>query len=98
MSVGTHSQVAKVGVVTLALFASALPAQAAAQELHPYKLVILGTLGGPQSYSDPDHGAANINNEGMVAGVAATAIPDPFFPNFNPGFAGLIGQNPFVYH
>ena len=33
MSVGTHAQVAKVGVVTLALFASALPVRAAAQEL-----------------------------------------------------------------
>jgi probable HAF family extracellular repeat protein len=65
---------------------------------HHYKLVILGTLGGPQSYGDPGHGAANINNRGIAVGVADTPTPDPFYPNFNPVFSGVIGSYPFVYH
>jgi probable HAF family extracellular repeat protein len=89
--------------VTL-LAALAVPSGLTAQDKppnrkdHHYKLVILGTLGGPQSYGDPGHGAANIDNRGIAAGVADTAIPDPFYPNFNPVFSGVIGSYPFVYH
>src|ERR1700730_3616691 len=36
-----------------------------------YKLVVLGTLGGPQSFADAGHGAAlNVLNNGTVAGTA----------------------------
>jgi probable HAF family extracellular repeat protein len=68
------------------------------KEHHHYKLIVLGTLGGPQSYGVPGQGAANINNQGTAVGVADTAIPDPFYPNFNSLFASQIGLDPFVYH
>src|ERR1700676_3670410 len=60
-----------------------------------YKLIDLGTFGGPQSFGDFGHGAANINNQGTAVGVADTPTPDPYYPNFNPfGFF----QDPFVHH
>jgi uncharacterized membrane protein len=63
--------------------------------LPSYKLIVLGTLGGPSSYGDPGHGAGNINNRGAAAGVADTATLDPNYPNFNPlGFFA----DPFVHH
>ncbi|MGB9242353.1 MAG: hypothetical protein WCC03_03295 [Candidatus Acidiferrales bacterium] len=55
---------------------------------HHYKLIDLGTLGGPQSYLDPDNGleigssSPLLNKSGMVTGFADTTTPDPFAPNF----------------
>src|SRR5690349_2201090 len=50
------------------------------QEHLRYKLVDLGTFGGPNSYTngplDP-----TLNNSGTFAGEAETAIPDPYAPN-----------------
>lgn len=90
---------------TALLVALAVPMPVAAQDNpdhhnkhHHYKLIILGTLGGPQSYGDAGHDAANITNQGTVAGVADTAALDPFYPNYNPVFSGLIGADPYVYH
>jgi probable HAF family extracellular repeat protein len=93
-------------VITL-LAALATPAGLAAQDNlalamkstqhHHYQLIVLGTLGGPQSYGDPGHGAANINNAGVAAGVADTNVSDPFYPNYNPVLSGL-GSYPYVYH
>jgi probable HAF family extracellular repeat protein len=84
----------------------AVPFQLAAQDNqnhnknahHHYKLIILDTLGGPQSYGDAGHDAANITSRGTVAGVADTAALDPFYPNYNPVFSTLIGADPYVYH
>jgi probable HAF family extracellular repeat protein len=85
-------------LTALALFAAmAVPLPLSAQHTH-YKLIDLGTLGGPQSHGDGGHGAANINNRGTAAGVADTNTPDPFYPNFNPLLSNLIGPYPFVYH
>jgi len=85
-----------VGVVLLAELAT--PFLLVAQELR-YKLIVLGTLGGPQSYGDAGHNAANINNRGTAVGVADTSTADPFFPNFNPVFSGQsTGMYPLVYH
>lgn len=75
----------------------AIPPPAVGQHQH-YKLIVLGTLGGPRSYGDPGYGAANINNQGIAAGVADTGAPDPFFPNFSPLLSGQIGMYPLVYH
>jgi hypothetical protein len=60
--------------------ALAIPVGLAAQEHLRYKLIDLGTLGGPQSFG------ANINNRGMAVGFADTTTPDPNYPNLNPGF------------
>jgi probable HAF family extracellular repeat protein len=47
---------------------------------HTYKLVDLGTLGGPGSYiSNPS--AADINNHGTLNGWADLPVVDPFAPN-----------------
>ena len=54
---------------------------------HHYKLVDIGTFGGPQSHVNPGSGnefgnyAKVLNNAGAVAGWAETLEPDPF-----PGF------------
>lgn len=49
-------------------------------EHHQYKLIDLGTLGGPQSFL-PFQGQRAINNQGTVIPAMDTSIPDPFFPN-----------------
>ena len=71
---------------TALLVALAIPVSLAAQEHptkhHRYKLVDMGTLGGPASYaSGQEPGAQYINNRGMFAGYADTSTPDPFAPN-----------------
>jgi len=50
---------------------------------HRYKVLDLGTFGGPQSYVNiPDTSYARVlNNRGMVAGWADTPLPDPY-PDF----------------
>jgi probable HAF family extracellular repeat protein len=72
--------------VTL-LAALALTVQPAAQE-HPkeqprhlphYKLIDLGTFGGPNSGNNSP--SVIMNNEGAVTGFADTPIPDPYAPN-----------------
>jgi probable HAF family extracellular repeat protein len=53
-------------------------------EHHHYKLIDLGTFGGPNTYYW-GLGSQNLNNRGMVTGSADTSIPDPNAPNcFNP--------------
>src|SRR5215467_9360582 len=48
-----------------------------------YKLIDLGTLGGPISYGSADgDGGRLLNNEGMVSSYADTSAPDPFAPDF----------------
>src|SRR5262249_6666538 len=60
-----------------------LPIQLLGQQPR-YKLVDLGTLGGPQSYLDPGSGndfgdfTRLLNNKGTAVGFADTALPDPF--------------------
>jgi probable HAF family extracellular repeat protein len=50
---------------------------------HHYKLIDLGTFGGPNSYvTFPDFNSeADVNNQGVLAGWADTSAPDPF-PDF----------------
>jgi probable HAF family extracellular repeat protein len=46
-----------------------------------YKLIDLGTLGGPVSYGGPE-GIAVLNNAGVIASSADTPTPDPNAPDF----------------
>lgn len=57
-----------------------------------YKLIDLGTLGGPSSLIVGLTGP--MNNFGMVTECADTAALDPAYPNDNPYF----GPDPFVQH
>ena len=60
---------------------------------HHYKLVVIGTFGGPNSYPFSEDALA-LTNRGTVVGQADTSLPDPNFANFNP----YVGQNPFLQH
>jgi len=65
-----------------------VPLQMAAQEehakYHHYKLVDLGTFGGPDSTIFG--GTGNFNNLGMATSCATTSVLDPNYPNINPYF------------
>jgi probable HAF family extracellular repeat protein len=60
----------------------ALLTQAGQAQQVRYKVVDIGTLGGPTSYaSSSAPGYQILNNEGMLTGAADTSIPDPNAPN-----------------
>ena len=82
------------GATVALLVGSALAASVAANEHHRYKLIDLGTFGGPTStVPGPDFGpegsAKSVNNRGTVAGSADTATPDP---------DGFFNEDFFVAH
>ena len=90
-------------ITTMTLFAAlAMPVQLAAQKEQQnkpqprYKLVDLGTLGGPNSGLPL---GLMINNQGVVTGCADTSAADPNYPNFNP-FLGppWVAPDPFIFH
>jgi probable HAF family extracellular repeat protein len=78
-------------MIALSLLAAlAIPTGMAAQENpspdhkakhHKYRLIDIGTLGGPASYTSAG-GVGNpiLNNNGLVAGYADTPLPDPYYP------------------
>src|ERR1700730_17563146 len=70
---------------TILLFATlVIPADLVGQHTR-YKLIDIGTFGGPQSYFNDGNSGNNavalLNNHGIAAGWADTATPDPF-PTF----------------
>ena len=76
-------------IILTLLAALALPFVSSAQDNkhHHYKLIDLGTLGGPHSYGSVNgNGFSLLNNSGVVASSADTALPDPnaSFFCFNP--------------
>jgi probable HAF family extracellular repeat protein len=82
-------------LITTLFFALTIsaPVLAQAQQHHRYKLVVIGTFGGPNSYPFGEDAIA-LSNRGAVDGQADTGVPDPNFGNFNP----YVGQNPFLQH
>ena len=73
----------------VALFAALpLPVQLAAQRkadvnhshLH-YKVIEMGTFGGPNSYFFSEPVVESVNNQGTVVGGTDTGLPDPYAPN-----------------
>jgi probable HAF family extracellular repeat protein len=80
-----------VGVIGL-LMSLVLAVQSPAQQQPRYKLIDLGTFGGPQSYVNiPNNYAPVLTDRGTVAGWADTAAPDPY-----PGFC--FNEDCFVSH
>ena len=61
-----------------------LTAQDNAHRHHPrYKLIDLGTLGGPISYGPVNgDGGRLLNNDGIVTSYSDTTAPDPDAPGF----------------
>lgn len=93
------------------LVALAIPVSLAAQDSqdsrdrnkntqhHQYKLIDVGTFGGPESNinSPASYGAPNqINRHGTTVGTSATSIPSP--PHSNGFCGGLDGKVHFVFH
>jgi probable HAF family extracellular repeat protein len=79
-------------VSAITLFAAlTAPVQLAAQHAR-YKLIDIGTLGGPSAHG-PGNGPGSqlINNAGILAGTAETSTPDPNAPN-------CANQDCFVSH
>jgi probable HAF family extracellular repeat protein len=64
-----------------ALVVLTLPVQVFAQKPR-YKLIDLGTFGGPNSFfAGPNPVAQDVNNEGLAMGAADIPAPDPYYPN-----------------
>jgi probable HAF family extracellular repeat protein len=86
-------------VRTMALLvALAIPVSLAAQKHpakhHQYKLVDMGTLGGPQS--GVSQFVQSISKKGAVGGGADTSVIDSNYPNSNPFFP--FSPDPFIQH
>ena len=70
-------------ITAMTLFAAlALPAQLAAQHTR-YKVIDIGTLGGPSTYGQGNGPGTTrfLNNAGTVVGSSDTSTPDPNAPN-----------------
>ena len=85
---------------TTLLAALAIPVRPVAQEIKPekpnhhrYKLVNLGTFGGPVGYLNWP-GAQVLRNRGAIAGAADTSTPDPNYPNTSL----WLPPDPFIMH
>ena len=65
------------------LLCLAVPLELSAQHKVRYKLIDLGTLGGPISYGSANGpGGRLLNNSGVVSSYADTSLADPFAPDF----------------
>ncbi len=72
-------------IAVTSLAALAMPLRSAAQDQktthHHYKLIDMGTFGGPNSYLAYPPPGIVLSNQGSVVGLAETPEPDPFCPN-----------------
>jgi hypothetical protein len=84
-----RKQACLLGLTLFTLLAS--PGPVAAQQdsstirtpRYSYKLIDLGTFGGPISYQSANfEGSRILNNAGVVSSYADTTAPDPFAPDF----------------
>jgi probable HAF family extracellular repeat protein len=88
------------------LFAVAIPARASAQEHqegnkhHRYRLVDVGTFGGPESFVFGVGFPPALSSHGTAVGAAATIVPTSIPPFTSPLSicGGIDGTLPFVFH
>src|SRR5215831_19588711 len=66
-------------ITVMLVAALAIPVLVAAQTSPRYRLIDLGTFGGPASYF-PNGLDGILNNHGVTVGWANTSVPDPFDP------------------
>ena len=67
--------------ITVGMAAQDNPSQDHKPRRHQYRLIDIGTLGGPASYvSYGGVGTTFLNNSGTVAGYGDTPLPDPYAP------------------
>lgn len=85
-----------ISIAVVALFAVLmLPVGLAAQQHHHYKLIDLGSLGGPDAgIAEPNTGP--LNKQGMLLGLSNTSNLDPY-PNF-PFFNGYVTRSVLWTH
>lgn len=90
-------------ITAMTLFAAlAIPVHVAAQaqttHFRHYKLIDVGTFGGPNSYiNSPFNSFPSLNGRGVTVGQSATPVPAP--ANTNPfGCLGRDGEVPFIFH
>ena len=57
------------------------PSQDHKTKHHTYKLIDMGTFGGPNSFFFSQPVVQSVNNRGTVVGAADTSLQDPYYPN-----------------
>jgi probable HAF family extracellular repeat protein len=77
MNLRTNGWFAALVLTLFLLTAAQAPAQERKVQHHHYKLIDLGTLGGPNSFYFSAPVVESVNNKGKVAGAADTSAPDP---------------------
>jgi uncharacterized membrane protein len=84
-------------VAVFAVLTAALPVQLGAQHTR-YKLIDLGTLGGPNSSPAgfSGGGVQLLNNQGTAVGTSETSITDADYPNVNPIYKCC--PDPSIFH
>jgi probable HAF family extracellular repeat protein len=91
------TQITAVAVFATLIFSVSLAAQEMQKVNKPrYKLIDLGTLGGPTSGFSP-FSQVILNEAGTAAGGADTSTADPNYPNFNL-FVAPNPLDPFIQH
>src|ERR1700739_4132599 len=87
----------------MSLFAAlVIPVRLVAQEqtthFRHYKLIDIGTFGGPASYiNGPDNSFPSVNSRGITVGASATSVPAPANTNFF-GCLGRDGDVLYIFH
>lgn len=79
MKAKVFAWITAISIIAALVIPSPLTAQGEKVAPPHYKLLDLGTLGGPDSGNNSP--SIILTNEGAVTGVADTAVPDPYAPN-----------------
>src|ERR1700752_1903648 len=93
---------ASVAAGMIGLLLAFTPFAAVAQHRH-YKVIDVGTLGGPNSGVGFEGFPMNaLSSQGVLTACSDTAIADPNYPNFNPNMpqsaSELPQPNPMIFH